>query len=319
MIRKLKLKIATSFRSKRINVFLLFLLFSFLILIFSKLSKEYTSTIAFEIEKINVPEDKLILKDSTFLNITLKTHGFKWFKYYIDKPKIKIDFSKDVTQKESVYLWNKSVAYLNNTQFDKQVQLLSMTPDTLVFRYGVNMLKYVPVKLNADIKFGAGYNTNHPITIEPDSVIVIGPHVLVSKIKELETEQVVLNDVRADLDFKAKLELPKKSKDLKFSDANVMLKAKVEKFTEGTLKVPVRIINVPNGVNLKYFPKDVNVSYYVSLKNFKSIKLNDFKVICDYSKIMENQSFLVPELIEFPEMVKNAKINQQQIEFIISK
>ncbi|TWO31489.1 YbbR-like domain-containing protein [Seonamhaeicola sediminis] len=318
-MRKLKSKISASFKSKRINVFLLFLLCSFLILIFSKLSKEYTKTVAFEIEKLNLPEEKVILRDSILINITLKTHGFRWLKYSFDKPKIKIDFSKDVIQKESVYVWNKSVAYLNNTQFDKQVQLLSITPDTLVFRYGVNMVKKVPVKLNADIKFGAGYNTINPIEIEPDSVLVIGPHVLVSEIDLLETEDVILNDIRTDLNVETKLKLPKSSTDLKFSDANITLKANVEKFTEGTLKVPVRIINVPNGINLKYFPKEVNVSYYVSLKNFKSIKLNDFKVVCDYSKIIENQSFLVPELLQFPKTVKNAKINQQQIEFIISK
>jgi hypothetical protein len=76
---------------------------------------------------------------------------------------------------------------------------------------------------------------------------------------------------------------------------------------------------VPNGMSIKYFPKEANVSYYISLKNFKSVQIKDFKVVCDYAKVIEDQTFLIPELITFPETVKNAKINQQQIEFIINK
>ncbi|WP_299550251.1 YbbR-like domain-containing protein [Seonamhaeicola sp.] len=319
MIKKIKSKIATSIKNKRINVFLLFLFFSFVILIFSKLSKDYTNTIAFEIEKLNVPENQVILNDSTALQITLKTHGFRWLNYYFEKPTITIDFDKDVIKKESTYVFNKSKAYLNNTQFDSQVELLSISPDTLVFRYDVNLVKKVPVKLNADIKFSAGYNTTDPILLEPDSVVVIGPHILVSEIEHLETKEVALSDIRTDLDEEAPLQLPENRTDLKFSNTAVNLKATVEKFTEGTLKIPVRVVNIPDGINLKYFPREVNVSYYVSLNNFSSVKSNDFKVICDYSKIKGNQSVLVPELVESPGTVKNAKINQQQIEFIITK
>ena len=55
----------------------------------------------------------------------------------------------------------------------------------------------------------------------------------------------------------------------------------------------------------------------MSLDDFKTISQNDFKVVCDYSKVINNQSLLVPELEKFPKTVKNAKINKQRIEFII--
>ena len=133
MIKKLKSEILTSIKNKRINVFILFLLFAFIVLILTKLSKEYTNTMAFGIEKTNIPEEHVILNDSIMLNITLKTHGFKWLRYYISKPKIKIDFSNDVDKKEGVLLWNKSRAYLNNTQFDEQVELLNISPKQIDF------------------------------------------------------------------------------------------------------------------------------------------------------------------------------------------
>ncbi len=319
MIKKLKSEILTSIKSKKINVFVLFLLFSFVILIFTKLSKDYTNTMAFGIEKINVPEENVILNDSVMLNITLKTHGFKWLRYYISKPKIKIDFSEDVDKKEAVFLWNKSKSYLDNTQFDEQVELLNISPERLTFRYGVNLVKKVPVKLNTTINFKPGYDVSDELVSDPDSITVIGPDVLVSKIDLLETEETIFNDVKSNLEETTKLKLLENTSDLKFSDNSVVIKANVEKFTEGTLKIPVNVINIPKGVTLKYFPKEVNVSYYISLSRFNSVTNKDFKVVCDYTKTIGNQSLLVPELVKFPKTAKNIKMNQQRIEFIITK
>ncbi|AUP81523.1 hypothetical protein C1H87_03470 [Flavivirga eckloniae] len=318
-MKKLKSKILASIKNKRINVFFVFLLFSFIILIFSKLSKEYTNTMAFDIEKVNIPDENVILNDSMALNITLKTHGFKWLKYYVSKPKIRVDFSKDVDKKKHAFLWNKSKAYLNNTQFDEQVELLNISPNQLAFKYDVNLVKKVPVKLNATISFEPGYDVADKLISEPDSVTVIGPNTLVSQIGYLETEEVIFNDVKTSFEEATNLMLPENTADLKFSANSVTIKAHVEKFTEGTLKIPVNIINTPKGAKIKYFPKEVNVSYYVSLSNFNTITNKDFKVVCDYEKTVGDQSLLVPELVAFPTTAKNVKINQKRIEFIITK
>lgn len=319
MIKKIRLQLLTSIRNKRINVFLLFLLLSFVILIFSKLSKTYTNTIAFGIEKLNVPEADVILNDTLKLNITLKTHGFKWLDLYLNEPKIKIDFSKDVHKTDSVFVWHQSSPYLANTQFDKQVELFSVTPDTLYFYYDVNMVKYVPVKLNADVKFSLGYDSADGLQLIPDSIRVIGPKVKVSHVEFVETERLELDNVKSDINKEVALNLPKKELDLKYSTKQVKLITQVEKFTEGTLSVPVELINVPEGITVKYFPKKLNVSYYVSLTNFNSIVVEDFKVVCDFNDSKVNQSFLVPKVVKSPPLVRNIKIGQQHVEFIITK
>ncbi|WP_396600743.1 YbbR-like domain-containing protein [Algibacter sp. R77976] len=319
-MKKLKADIIKSFKNKRINVFILFLFLAFVILMFTKLSKEYTNTIAFDVEKLNVPQENIILNDSSEINITLKTHGFKWLNYYFSKPKIKIDFSKDVNKKDNIFVWNKSKAYLNNTQFDKQVEILNIEPDPITFRYGVNMVKKVPVLYDADVSFSPGFNMTGAVSIEPDSVTIVGPNILVSEIHDLELEAVVFKDVKADLLETVNIKLPENVSDLKFSTKQVLLKAQVEKFTEGTLKIPISVINAPKNAKIKYFPKVVSVSYYVSLSNFKSITAKDFKAVCDFNKTTsESQSFLVPELVKTPDLVQHAKISQQRIEFIITK
>ncbi len=320
MIKKIKSELLASIKNKKINVFLFFLMSAFIILVFTKLSKQHTNTLVFNIEKVKVPEERIILNDSTtVLSLTLKTSGFKWLKYYFNKPKVKIDFSKDVYERDSYYVWSKSKAFLSNTQLPNHVELLNISPDTLVFKYGVNMVKKVPVILNSKIEFTQGYDVLDDYILEPDSIQIIGPDVIVSKIESIETYPIILTDIRTDISETVKLELPKEEKELKFSNTDIVLKASVDKFTEGTLKIPLHVINVPKETNLNFFPKDVNVSYYVSLSNFNSVKIKDFKVVCDYNKIDENQSFLIPELVKSPKSIKKSKINQQRIEFIITE
>ena len=59
--------------------------------------------------------------------------------------------------------------------------------------------------------------------------------------------------------------------------------------------------------------------YYTSLDKFNEISVKDFKVVCDYGKVSNNQTFLLPELDKITQNVKSAKINQQHIDFIITE
>ena len=62
----------------------------------------------------------------------------------------------------------------------------------------------------------------------------------------------------------------------------------------------------------------VNVKYSTTIENFNTISKTDFVVQCDYKKV-KNNSFLIPELIQQPKNVKNARVEEQQIEFIITQ
>ncbi|WP_298238900.1 CdaR family protein [uncultured Algibacter sp.] len=286
-------------------------------MIFTKLSKNYTNTLAFKIEKINVPEENVILKNSdSVVNVTLKTHGFKWLNYYLNKPKITIDFSKDVEVSNSVFTCDKPViTFITNRSISNQVELINISPSSLKFNFDVNLVKKVPVILKTDIAFTQGFDISDEFKLEPDSIKVIGPHSLASQFKYIETELVSLNDVKSDIQSVVKLILPDEG--IKLSNETVALNAVVEKFTEGVVKVPITILNIPEGLLLKYFPKEVNVTFYTSLSNFNKVKAKDFKVVCDYSKLAEKQSFLLPEIRNKSEFAKTVKLNQQHIEFII--
>jgi hypothetical protein len=318
MLRNIKSKILTSIQSKKINIFLLFLVLSFVVLMVLKLSTTYTNTISFKIHKTNVPESFLVLNDSTHtLKITLRTSGFNLLKYYFKKPNIDINFNENIEQSDDYYIWNKHQGFSDlNLQFSKDIEIISVIPDTLKFRFDINAVKKVPVKLNSKLAFSIGFDLLDSIKIVPDSIKVIGPEVLVSEISFIETDTFRLKDIKSNIDTPVLLNLPKDG-NLSFSENTVRIKAEVDKFTEGHLKIPVTVINIPDSLKIKYFPKKLYVTYYTSLSNYNTISANDFTITCDFSSIEKASEYLTPKIVQQPKAVRNLKLSQEQIEFII--
>ena len=321
MFKKLNDKLIKSVKSKRINIFLLFLVISFGILMLTKLSKTYTNTIAFNIEKQNIPETEVILEDSIpILNITLKTQGFNYLKYYFNKPKIKLDFSNKINRRDSIYIWNNQTAFSDIiAQFDRDIEVLNVNPDTLWFRYDENEIKKVPVKLNSNVQFKMGFDMLEDYKLEPDSIKIIGPKSVLSNIDVVETSNLELNAVASNFSEIIQIESFNDFDNVKISPNEVLVSGKVDKFTEGKLKIPVEIVNIPDSLQIKFFPKTVTLSYYTSLSYFKSIKIEDFKVICDFNTFNNNQTYLIPELVEQSLYSKNIRLNPNKIEIIITE
>lgn len=322
MVNNIKSKIVRSIKNKRLNVFGLFLLISFFILVVTKLSEIYVETIPFSIEYKNLPENNVITLDSLpKVNVTVSTNGFNLLSYYFYSPTYSLDFENNTSIKDNTYLWlAEKGTYDFKQQLGTSVKIVSVKPDTILFPYGVLTVKTVPVVLSSKVYYAPGYDALEELIIEPDSVKVIGAEQELSKINFVETQPFDLNDVKSDLNDVVKLEFPEASKRLKISEESITIKAEVEKFTEGEFEIPVTILNKPNTLDINYFPKQINVYYYVSLKDYKLVKANDFKIECDYNNVLKNgQSFFTPKLIINSNSVKSAKLKQNKVEYIILK
>lgn len=208
-----KQNILSYLNSKRLNVFLLFIFLAFLFSVLSKLSQRYTQSFTFKINTINVPEDHVIINDSTnTMNITLTTHGFRHIKYYLQDPEINVDISSlDKTKLHYTWIESEQLSKIIN-QFDANIRMDNITPDTIFFKYDVNTVKKVPVRLNYDIEFSTGYNIIDDYRLEPDSVKIIGPKIITDSIFEIKTKLLKLENINADINNVVELDLLEKMK-----------------------------------------------------------------------------------------------------------
>jgi hypothetical protein len=107
---------------------------------------------------------------------------------------------------------------------------------------------------------------------------------------------------------------------LNFNITKTKISGKVDKFTEGKLKIPFDIVNLPENINLTTLDKNVEIIFTVALSNFAKVSEASFKVDCDYSVAEKNNlGYLMPKIIVKPTFIKNIKIVPSKIDFLIQK
>ena len=307
---------------RKVKVFLFILLLTSIIWLLIELSKITNSTAVFKIEYKNIPTGMLLQRKPTSeISIALKAPGFSLLKYKIKKNKVALNLNKVVKANSNYYLLpNQQKAYLN-AQLPGETEVISVLKDTIFIELGKNKSKKVPVNLQLGIKFKLGYNLTAPLKIIPDSVTITGPAKYVDSIKELSNTLLELNDVHKNIYKELDLKLPPKNSNVILSTTKVIVKANVDKFTEGSFNIPVTIINKPEGIKINTFPNTIEVIYQAGLSNFNKITKNSFLVVYDYKQYEKDTltQFLTPIIKQKSEFISSLKINPSQIEFLIQK
>ncbi|WP_299224296.1 YbbR-like domain-containing protein [uncultured Psychroserpens sp.] len=322
MLTKLKSKLIKSIKNKKLNVFGLFFLMAFIILVFSKLSKNYTETLNFDVIYKNLPEESVLVNtEKPSIDIEISTYGFNLLANYFNNPTITIDFDKDTYIDDGTYIW---LANRNNSNIAKQLgsalKIVSIHPDTLKIPFAKLEVKRVPVKLVSEVSYALGYDSLLGFITEPDSVNIIGSNKDISEINHIKTDLFDIKGIKEDVNLDINLIIPKNKTAVKLSQEKVKVSAKIQKFTEGVLDVPVIIKNLPPNIQVNYFPKALKVTYDVSLDDYKRVKPLDFKIVCDYSEAISTQkTYFTAKLVQAPSFVKRSKMKQNKIEYIIIK
>ena len=77
---------------------------------------------------------------------------------------------------------------------------------------------------------------------------------------------------------------------------------------------------MPKNHIISTYPKEVKVVFQVALKDYNKITKNSFVIRCDYKKTTKNNfEYLIPEIIEKPEILFDVKVVPNKVEFLIKK
>lgn len=309
------------FSKIKLKSFGFFLLLAFVFLIFTKLSKQYTETLQLKIELTNVPNDIYINQDSILpFSVTTTTFGFNYVAHSFKNQNIVLDF-ETFSSKDANRFYSKSseVNHLITQKLGANTTVESVKPDTLFVPFSKLTSKMIPVKLNAEFDFMPGYNFYDVISVQPDSIKIIGAVEAVANINFIETNLISTKGIKNNINLKADLVVPETSL-VKLYPSQVNVTAEVEKYTENIIAVPINFIGLPQGLKINYFPKTAEVLYEVGLKDATRIIPEMFEVVCDYSKInSENSTTLKPFIYKSPNFVRNARLKLTEVEFIITE
>jgi YbbR domain-containing protein len=312
-------KFKETLKGKKIKVFLIFFFVSFIVWTLVKLADTYTDTIMMKVVHTNLVDDKILLgSQENVIEARVKTTGFRMLGQKFFKKEIEVDLRNVSKIKEDNFY------VLSNTAINKhlyqEIEILNVSPDTLFFTLGKNKTKKVPVIHQLALEFEKGYNLYDSLVITPKTVEISGPEDIVDTLKAVYTEIQQLEDISDDIDLELNLLKNDSLKRVSYSQATVKAVAKVDKFTEGKLTVPLQVQNLPQGYSIKLFPKEITITYTANVSDFNNITKSDFVAYCDYEEVKNGEvSFFIPKLAKFPKTVKKYRIENNKINFLIKK
>lgn len=296
--------------------FIVSTLFWFLI----KFSKEYTYYIDYPVEFVNQPIDKY-LKDEPISSLKVKVNGFgfNFLKEAFSERLVEVDVSK--LQRQSgggaTYFWLSQTEQSNIARSLNGFSILKIDPDTLFLNFSDKTKKVVEVKVPQELKFRENYVEYGSFKINPRQIEVFGPSHILDTLSSVWTEALVQEDIIEDISTRVNVVLPHEL--LSIRESEVHVSQEVARFTQINKVLPIKLKNVPRGIELRIKPAKVELSYWVAMQDVDKVKAADFEVYCDYNEVAMTESAVLNVFLneaKVPSIVQRVKYHPSTIEFI---
>jgi hypothetical protein len=306
---------------KKIAVFSVFVFIATIFWFLNALNREYTTNIKYPVEFINIPKNiSPAVQFPSHLNVTVKAYGFDILRKITVSKKIQIDVDKyserDETDDSKLML---STLQFKNNMFTEQnnIEIININPEIISINTQNLLSKKVPVRIKSEFTTQSLYMLSGPVKIYPDSLLIYGSEKMIKTIEYVETEKKQFLNLKDTLLGKLAL---KKTDSIIYEQEFVNLLIPIEKFTENTTEVKIKVINKPDSLKLLTFPKEVKVTYHVTLSRFKSVKDDDFTVQVDYAETLNStDDKLQVKIVQLPDGIEKAVVYPNYVEYIIEK
>ncbi|MBQ4408652.1 MAG: YbbR-like domain-containing protein [Bacteroidales bacterium] len=331
ILRKIKVLIY-KLKRKRFNqntfTYLVMVMIALTFWFINKVGSTITNESDFKVEYYGLPTNSMLVPGVTtdVLKITLSARGALLLTHRGGYSPIRIDLSKldirtfpesDSTLK---FVTDDDIRAQVEAQMPADYKFISLRPDTIKLDFGNLRNAKVPVILDHSITFEKQYRLSGEPTLQPDSITIGGPAIIVDTITAIHTELLTLNQLSKSTVQKVRLVIPDGVDcPLTSTDATI----NVEKFTEHSIEVPIRTVNVPDSVNLRIFSQKALIRFNVGWSNYNKISQDMFAAEIDYNDLVgiTRPQFLTVRIAKQPDNmgVANISISPEIVEYLIEK
>jgi hypothetical protein len=310
---------------KRLVIFLFFVFIATIFWFLNQLEEEYVTDISLPVRYTNMPADKILVNElPDQFQIRVRAHGYKLLEYKISNKFLPFQINVNSitlrmlsgSENTKLYALTKLMDDKIENQLSSELEIVSISPDTIYFEFAERIFKKVPVASNIDAKPATQYMIYGNIDFNPDSITISGAEPIIDTVNKVYTNNVELLDLAADYNDNIKLN---KISNVKFSTDKVDYSINVEKFTEGSQKIKLHVDNVPDTLIIRTFPKEITVTYLVALSDYEKVLPELFEATVDYKETRSQQNQLNVKIQNSPDYIKSLRFNPKTVEYIIEK
>lgn len=295
--------------------------------ILNALGKGYSTTIIVNVEYKNNPKNYVVLSElPNQLYVEVSSLGFDLLSYQLklNKPPLTIDLERVKGLRRNGESFFSSVDFsVYNSFISKElghnISVNSISPSKIDILLDVNAQKNVKISPIYNITFENQFQLDGNIIIKPAIVNISGPKSVVDTIQQVFTEEITLNNLSNTISKVVKFNKEHKKQHISFDMDEVIAHIPVEKFTESSILLPLEYINVPDTVELKAIPNEVELKFNLPLSKLSLLTTSKFNVFVDFNNVNNKYSKLRVNLSSYPKYLKNIKIKPSKVEYIIKR
>jgi len=314
-------QITSKLSKKNVKTYLLFLVFTAFLWFALQFSKNYSKEINFKVEYIKTAKDQFVKSTSDKeVNLTLEGNGFQLLKFFVFNKTLELDVRKATSKssKKSYFTGNRMLSIIKES-LGYTGKVTFSSKDTLTVNFSKITTRSVPINIKDNIQLESGFISVKGVVSEQQTIEVEGPEVILDTLRFIDTEKLVLKELKKDYQGKLKLNIGKLPDNLKIKQKSIPITIEVDKITEGNFKIPIQIFNIPKGQKVQLFPKEVSVIFGVALKNYPKLSKNDFSVAVDMKKSTSTSNKLALRLVKSSDLAYNVRLSEKEVQFIVIK
>jgi len=274
--------IKSGLKKRKVKLFFGFLLCSFLAWFVSNLSESYMGNTIFELNFIDVPEDKMLVSTSKVaLDVKLEAVGFQFLRFNFNNKTVDIDLTKVEKANGKYFITPSMYRQQIEKQLSNSMRLLQIPNDTLFIDFQDVITKTVAVEPLIEMSFEQNYILDGIVEVEPSTIQISGPMNEIDSITVFSTPKIELKDLSSD-------------------------------FSKTTFII----------MTIRMFPDKVKVLCKAKMSDLKNLSSADFTIVVDYLEVVggnERSDKLTSVLQKKPKNIFNATLVQNKIEYILKK
>lgn len=285
------------------------------------LNKEYTTEITYPIKYTELPKGKLLVSEPPKeMTLAIKAHGFALLRYSISTSflPIVLNVSSLLDKKDLLeYTINTSeIKDRISTQLNTDIQLISIKPESITFKFSRFESKRVPVIPRVEYTLKRQYMLKNDISVTPNHVAISGPVSILDTLKAVYTEPISLKNLSKEVTKTVSFE---EIYGTQINENDAKVKIEVERFTESKKTVPLVVKNLPDSLLIRLFPHSIDVTFDVGLSRYEVVSDTSFSFYVDYNQIKTNPASLKIEIERSPRHIKDLVFTPETVEYLIEK
>ena len=317
----IRIKVRTFFEElswKKILTFSFFLILSSIFWFAAIFNQTFENTYRIPLRYVDVP-DSIVFDNPLPNQISVKVEetGANLFVHYFRRgsDSLLINIRQNIQTHSSPIILDSDMEQMVRKMFLSNTRIVNIDPKTISLTNVPLEQKDLTVINDVYVELPIGHIISGDMEVLPKFVTAYGSRQKLDSLDYVYTANDSLYNITGDKTVSVKI---RPIRGIKFHPEVVQLSIPVDEYTSKTVVVPVKCINLPPDLSIRFFPSTVSVTFFIGLKKYDNITADSFNIMVDYNDIKDLTSTTIPvRILDSPIVAQSLK--PHEIEFILEQ